>query len=174
MSTTAIPPPVLQGSKNVLVATTGYTGAGGIEIYFDIEAEKIWRAVMEGGAILAYAVGLAARDTLRLEMGYCLYGNEIDDQSSPISAGLGWVSKPLTGFLNASLHQRSMKRHTRKTVGFQIDERGIPRSGYLLYDSDENSLAELPQEPVSSLSKGIGLGYVETDFPKPEKNICRD
>ena len=138
------------GVKNVLVATTGYTGAGGIEIYFDVaEAEKIWKAVMEAGADFGILpVGLAARDTLRLEMGYCLYGNEIDDQSSPISAGLGWVSKPLTNFLNASLHQRSMQEGTsEKLIGFQIDERGIPRSGYLLFDTDENSIGRVTSEP---------------------------
>ena len=163
------------GVKNVLVATTGYTGAGGIEIYFDVaQAEKIWRAVMEaGGHFGILPVGLAARDTLRLEMGYCLYGNEIDDQSSPISAGLGWVSKPLTGFLNAGLHQRSMKEGTpEKLVGFQIDERGIPRSGYLLYDSDENLIGRVTSGTQSpSLNKGIGLGYVKTDFSKPGKKL---
>lgn len=159
------------GVKNVMVATTGYTGAGGIEIYFDVaEAEKIWKAVMKAGADFGILpAGLAARDTLRLEMGYCLYGNEIDDHTSPISAGLGWVTQPLTGFLNAPLLQKSMQEGTtEKLVGFQVDERGIPRSGYLLFDTDQNPIGRVTSGTQSpSLNKGIGLGYVKTAFSKP-------
>ena len=163
------------GVKNVLVATTGYTGAGGIEIYFDVsDAKKIWKAVMEaGGNFGILPVGLAARDTLRLEMGYCLYGNEINDKSCPISAGLGWVTKPHTAFLNATLHQKSIEEGTsEKLVGFQIDERGIPRSSYLLFDTEENPIGRVTSGTQSpSLNKGIGLGYVKTKFSKPGQKI---
>ena len=159
------------GVKNVMVATTGYTGAGGIEIYFDVaKAEKVWNGVMKAGADFGILpIGLAARDTLRLEMGYCLYGNEIDDNTSPISAGLRWVTKPLTGFLNASLLQKSIQEGTtEKLIGFKIDERGIPRSGYILFDSDQNPIGRVTSGTHSpSLNKGIGLGYVKTAFSKP-------
>ena len=163
------------GVKNVLVATTGYTGAGGIEIYFGVtQAQKIWNAVMEAGANFGILpVGLAARDTLRLEMGFCLYGNEIDDQTSPISAGLGWVTKPLTNFLNASLHQKSMQEGTtEKLIGFQIEERGIPRSGYLLFHSEEDIIGRVTSGTHSpSINKGIGLGYVKSEFSEPGQKI---
>lgn len=163
------------GIKNVLVATTGYTGAGGIEIYFDVQhAVSIWKAIIEAGNDFGILpIGLAARDTLRLEMGYCLYGNEIDDQSSPISAGLGWVTKPNTHFLKAQLHQSSIERGTvEKLVGFEINERGIPRSGYLLFDTDKNPIGRVTsgtQSPV--LNKGIGLGYVKTAFCQPGQTV---
>ena len=159
------------GVKNVMVATTGYTGAGGIEIYFDVaKAEKVWNGVMKAGADFEISpIGLAARDTLRLEMGYCLYGNEIDDNTSPISAGLRWVTQPLTGFLNASMIQKSIQEGTtEKLIGFKIDERGIPRSGYILFDSDQNPIGRVTSGTHSpSLNKGIGLGYVKTAFSKP-------
>lgn len=159
------------GVKNVMVATTGYTGAGGIEIYFDVaKAEKVWNGVMKAGADFGILpIGLAARDTLRLEMGYCLYGNEIDDNTSPISAGLRWVTQPLTGFLNASMIQKSIQEGTtEKLIGFKIDERGIPRSGYILFDSDQNPIGRVTSGTHSpSLNKGIGLGYVKTAFSKP-------
>ena len=163
------------GVKNILVATTGYTGAGGIEIYFDVSnAEKIWKAVIEAGADFGILpVGLAARDTLRLEMGYCLYGNEINDQSCPVSAGLGWVTKPHTDFLNAPIHQKSIKEGTvERLVGFQIDERGIPRSGYLLFDTEENPIGRVTSGTQSpSINMGIGLGYVRTNLSKPGQKI---
>ena len=159
------------GVKNVMVATTGYTGAGGIEIYFDVaKAEKVWNGVMKAGADFGILpIGLAARDTLRLEMGYCLYGNEIDDNTSPISAGLRWVTKPHTGFLNASLLQKSIQEGTtEKIIGFKIDERGIPRSGYILFDSYQNPIGRVTSGTHSpSLNRGIGLGYVNTAFSKP-------
>ena len=159
------------GVKNVMVATTGYTGAGGIEIYFDVAmAKKVWNGVMKAGADFGILpIGLAARDTLRLEMGYCLYGNEIDDNTSPISAGLRWVTQPLTGFLNASMIQKSIQEGTtEKLIGFKIDERGIPRSGYILFDSDQNPIGRVTSGTHSpSLNKGIGLGYVKTAFSKP-------
>ena len=159
------------GVKNVMVATTGYTGAGGIEIYFDVAmAKKVWNGVMKAGADFGILpIGLAARDTLRLEMGYCLYGNEIDDNTSPISAGLRWVTQPLTGFLNASMIQKSIQEGTtEKLIGFKIDERGIPRSGCILFDSEQNPIGRVTSGTHSpSLNKGIGLGYVKTAFSKP-------
>lgn len=163
------------GVKNVMVATTGYTGAGGIEIYFDFsEAEKVWKKVMEAGADYGILpAGLAARDTLRLEMGYCLYGKEIDNHTSPIGAGLGWVTQPNTRFLNASKHQKSIEKGTtEKLVGFQIDERGIPRSGYLLFNTNQNPIGRVTSGTQSpSLNKGIGLGYVKTAFSKPGQKL---
>ncbi len=163
------------GVKNVLVATTGYTGAGGIEIYFEADhAKKIWNAVMEAGSDKGILpVGLAARDTLRLEMGYCLYGNEIDNQSSPISAGLGWVTQPHTQFLNAEQLQKSIEEGTEeRLIGFQINERGIPRAGYLLFDCEENLIGRVTSGTQSpSLNQGIGLGYVKVSFSKPGQII---
>ena len=156
------------GVEDVLVATTGYTGAGGIEIYFPAtEAVKVWNAVMEAGdkyGILP--IGLAARDTLRLEMGYCLYGNEINDETCPISAGLGWVTRPHTGFLMADHHQKSLEGGTEsKLVGIQITERGIPRAGYKICDTEENTIGKISSGTQSpSLNRGIGLGYVKKDF----------
>ena len=156
------------GVEDVLVATTGYTGAGGIEIYFPAtEAVKVWNAVMEAGdkyGILP--IGLAARDTLRLEMGYCLYGNEINDETCPISAGLGWVTRPHTGFLMAHHHQKSLEAGTEsKLVGIQITERGIPRAGYKIFDTEENPIGKISSGTQSpSLNRGIGLGYVKKDF----------
>ena len=156
------------GVEDVLVATTGYTGAGGIEIYFPAtEAVKVWNAVMEAGdkyGILP--IGLAARDTLRLEMGYCLYGNEINDETCPISAGLGWVTRPHTGFLMADHHQKSLEAGTEsKLVGIQITERGIPRAGYKIFDTEENPIGKISSGTQSpSLNRGIGLGYVKKDF----------
>lgn len=163
------------GVKDVLVATTGYTGSGGVEIYFDISnAENIWEAVIEAGNDFGILpVGLAARDTLRLEMGYCLYGNEINEQSSPISANLGWITKPYTGFLNAAMYQKSIEEGTsEKLVGFQIDDRGIPRPGYLLFDTDYNLIGKVTSGTQSpSIEKGIGLGYIKTNFSKPGQKI---
>ena len=161
--------------KNVMVATTGYTGAGGIEIYFEVDqAEKIWNAVMEAGSDQGILpIGLAARDTLRLEMGYCLYGNEIDNQRSPISAGLGWITRPHTQFLNAKRYQKSIEEGTdEKLIGFQINERGIPRAGYLLFDREENPIGRVTSGTQSpSLKRGIGLGYVKSPFSIPGKTI---
>ena len=159
------------GINNVLVATTGYTGAGGIEIYFEAQhAQHIWKAVMKAGTGYGILpVGLAARDTLRLEMGYCLYGNEIDEKTSPISAGLAWVTKPNTHFLNAPFHQKIMEKGSNeKLIGFKIIDRGIPRSGYLIFDAEENLIGRVTSCTQSpSLNLGIGLGYVNSDFSTP-------
>jgi aminomethyltransferase len=152
--------------KGVLISRTGYTGADGIEIYFKpAQAIKIWIAVMEAGKSFdIQPIGLAARDTLRLEMGYCLYGNEINDTRSPISAGLGWVTKTKTNFLNAKLHQKAIDEGTpEKLVGFEIETRGIPRTGYLIFDKNKQVIGKVTSGTQSpSLNKGIGIGYVKS------------
>jgi len=152
------------GVEDVLIATTGYTGSGGIEIYFpNAQAEKIWDAVIAAGADLGIApIGLAARDTLRLEMGYCLYGNEIDEHTSPIAAGLGWVTKPeVLGIDQALLSQQKKTGTPQRLVAFELEDRGIPRVGYTLVDTAQNPIGVVTSGTQSpSLDKGIGLGYV--------------
>ena len=152
--------------ENVLIATTGYTGAGGIEIYFKpSQAIKIWGAVMKAGQSFdIQLIGLAARDTLRLEMGYCLYGNEINDTRSPISAGLGWVTKTETNFLNAKLHQKAIEKGTPEIlVGFEVETRGIPRTGYFIFDKNQKAIGQVTSGTQSpSLNNGIGIGYVKS------------
>lgn len=161
---------IFAGSENTLIATTGYTGAGGIEIYFPSEkAPQVWEAVLEAGRVYGIApIGLAARDTLRTEMGYCLYGNEINDISSPIAAGLKWISKPKTGCINATQISAEIKNGTaKKLVGFIMDSRAIPRSGHNLVDKSNKIIGHVTSGTQSpSLSKGIGLGYVDVDFSK--------
>jgi aminomethyltransferase len=155
------------GVEDVLIATTGYTGSGGIEIYFpNAQAEKIWDAVLAAGADLGIApIGLAARDTLRLEMGYCLYGNEIDEHTSPIAAGLGWVTKPeVLGIDQALLSQQKKAGTPQRLVAFELIDRGIPRGGYTLVDAAQNPIGVVTSGTQSpSLDKGIGLGYVTTE-----------
>ena len=152
------------GVEDVLIATTGYTGSGGIEIYFpNTQAEKIWDAVLAAGADLGIApIGLAARDTLRLEMGYCLYGNEINEHTSPIAAGLGWVTKPeVLGVDQALLSQQKKTGTPQRLVAFELIDRGIPRGGYTLVDAAQNPIGVVTSGTQSpSLDKGIGLGYV--------------
>lgn len=130
------------GVDKVIISATGYTGSGGFEIYFRNEdAEKIWNAVMQAGADFGIKpIGLAARDTLRLEMGYCLYGNDIDDTTSPIEAGLGWITKFTKDFVNsANLKKEKEEGPARKLVAFELDERGIPRQGYdIVNENGEN------------------------------------
>ena len=163
------------GCEQVLIATTGYTGAGGIEIYFPAtEAEKVWNAVLEAGAPYGIVpAGLAARDTLRTEMGYCLYGNEINDTTSPIAAGLGWVTRTETGFINSeNIAQQKAEGTDQKLIGFLMDNRAIPRSGYTLVDVENNPIGTVTsgtQSPV--LSQGIGLGYIDSNFAQPGTSI---
>jgi aminomethyltransferase len=163
------------GVENVLVATTGYTGAGGIEIYFDPQyAVSIWNAILQAGADFGILpVGLAARDTLRLEMGYCLYGHEIDNDTSPISAGLGWITRPETDFIMAKHHKKTITTGTKELlVGFEMDQRGIPRSGYLIFDAQQNPIGRVTSGTQSpSLDKGIGLGFVEKSFSNLGRSI---
>lgn len=166
---------VFAGVENVLVSATGYTGAGGFEIYFDNEhADKIWNAVFEAGAAHNIRpVGLAARDTLRLEMGFCLYGNDIDDTTSPIEAGLGWVTKFTNDFVNSeALKKQKEEGVSKKLVGFEMIDRGIPRQGYIIVDAEGNEIGTVTSGTMApSLKKGIGLGYVKTEFSKKETEI---
>ncbi|HUM64890.1 MAG TPA: glycine cleavage system aminomethyltransferase GcvT [Chitinophagaceae bacterium] len=156
------------GVKNVLVSATGYTGAGGVEIYFenkDNDANKIWDAIFEAGAAAGIKpIGLGARDTLRLEMGFCLYGNDIDDQTSPLEAGLGWITKFNKEFTSKSLFEKQKADGvTRKLVGFEMIDKGIPRHGYEIQDQTGAPIGVVTSGTQSpSLSKAIGMGYVST------------
>jgi aminomethyltransferase len=158
------------GVDNVLVSATGYTGSGGFEIYFDNEhAEKIWTAVMkagQGNGIMP--AGLGARDTLRLEKGFCLYGNDIDDTTSPIEAGLGWITKFTKDFVDSKLLlEQKEKGTTRKLVAFKMIDRGIPRKEYQINDSEGKSIGVVTSGTSSpSLKLGIGMGYVTKDLSK--------
>ena len=158
------------GVDNVLVSATGYTGAGGFEIYFDNEhADHIWNAIFQAGKPFGIKpIGLGARDTLRLEMGFCLYGNDIDDTTSPLEAGLGWITKFTKQFTNsAALQQQKQNGVSRKLVGLEMVERGIPRHGYLIVDAEGNTIGKVTSGTQSpSLQKAIGMGYVKTEFAK--------
>ncbi len=160
------------GVKDVLVSTTGYTGAGGCEIYFPNNAGvKIYEAVLEAGKEFGIKpIGLAARDTLRLEMGFCLYGNDISDTTSPIEASLGWITKFVDGnnFVNReNLEKQKQEGVTRKLVGFELLDKGIPRQHYPVLDADGNNIGEVTSGTMSpSLKKPIGMAYVKTGFAK--------
>jgi aminomethyltransferase len=157
---------VFAGVKNVLVSATGYTGAGGVEIYFedkDNAAEKIWNAIFEAGNEAGLKpIGLGARDTLRLEMGYCLYGNDIDDTTSPIEAGLGWVTKFTKEFPSRSIFEKQKTEGvSKKLVGFEMIDKGIPRHDYSITDKSGSVIGRVTSGTQSpSLGKGIGMGYV--------------
>ncbi|KAA9353872.1 glycine cleavage system aminomethyltransferase GcvT [Larkinella humicola] len=163
------------GFPNVIVSATGYTGAGGFEIYVANEqAEAVWNAIMKAGESYGIQpIGLGARDTLRLEMGYCLYGNDVDDTISPLEAGLGWVTKFTKPFVNSENLQNQKKDGLkRKLVGFELIDRGIPRSHYELCDADGNRIGEVTSGTQSpTLSKGIGMGYVPTEYSKPGSEL---
>ncbi|MFP5080612.1 glycine cleavage system aminomethyltransferase GcvT [Pedobacter sp. JCM 36344] len=163
------------GVSNVIISATGYTGAGGFEIYFDNEyALKIWDAIFEAGAPLGIKpIGLGARDTLRLEMGFCLYGNDIDDTTSPIEAGLGWITKFTKSFTNsgALLAQKEVGIK-RKLVGFEMIDRGIPRHDYEIADNEGNIIGSVTSgTQAPSLRKAIGMGYVNKGFDKEGTEI---
>lgn len=164
------------GVKDVIISATGYTGSGGFEIYFKNEdAETIWNNVFEAGAAFGIkAIGLAARDTLRLEMGFCLYGNDINDTTSPLEAGLGWITKFDKEFVNsANLKAQKEAGVTRKLVAFELTERGIPRHDYEIVDKDGNVIGMVTSGTMSpSLNKGIGLGYVPTAFSAIDSEIA--
>jgi aminomethyltransferase len=166
---------VFAGIDNVVVSATGYTGAGGFEIYFDnANAGHIWNAIFEAGKSFGIKpIGLGARDTLRLEMGFCLYGNDIDDTTSPLEAGLGWVTKFNKEFNNsASLQQQKQEGIKRKLVGFEMIDRGIPRHDYEIVDADGNNIGRVTSGTQSpSLQKAIGMGYVKTEFAKEGTEI---
>ena len=163
------------GIEHVIISATGYTGSGGFEIYCkNSEVKQIWDKVMEAGKSYGIKpVGLAARDTLRLEMGYCLYGNDIDDTTSPIEAGLGWITKFSKTFTNSEALEAEKKHgQKRKLVAFEIDERGIPRHGYDIVDSHGVKIGEVTSGTMSpSLGKGIGLGYVPIVFAEVGSKI---
>ena len=161
---------VFAGVENVLVSATGYTGAGGFEIYVANEhAEKVWNAIMDAGKEYGIKpIGLGARDTLRLEMGFCLYGNDIDDSTSPLAAGLGWVTKFTKDFVNSeNLKAEKEKGVSQKLVGFEMIDRGIPRHDYEIVDAEGNKIGRVTSGTQSpSLKKSIGLGYVDAAFAK--------
>ena len=168
------------GVKDVIISNTGYTGAGGFEIYFYPEdAEQIWNAVFEAGAEFGIApIGLGARDTLRLEMGFCLYGNDLNDTTSPIEAGLGWITKFVDGknFTNrAELERQKKEGVSRKLVGFEMIDRGIPREHYKLLNTDGEEVGEVTSGTMSPTRKiGIGLGYVKPEYSKTGTDILID
>jgi len=165
------------GVENVLVSATGYTGAGGVEIYFedkDGHADKIWDAIFEAGKTAGIKpIGLGARDTLRLEMGYCLYGNDIDDSTSPLEAGLGWITKFTKEFTNRShFEKQKAEGLSRKLVGFEMLEKGIARHDYEIKDIHGNTIGKVTSGTQSpSLGKAIGMGYVASTFASPGSEI---
>lgn len=163
------------GSPNVIISATGYTGSGGFEIYIPNEsAERVWSAVMEAGKDFGIEpIGLGARDTLRLEMGYCLYGNDIDDTTSPLEAGLGWITKFTKDFINSdALQQQKEEGVKRKLVAFELIDKGIPRKDYPIYDENENEIGRVTSGTMSpSLNKAIGLGYVPVEMKEEETEL---
>ncbi len=160
---------------NVVVSATGYTGSGGFEVYVkNKDVEQLWKNVFEAGIDWGIKpIGLAARDTLRLEMGYCLYGNDINDTTSPIEAGLSWITKFTKDFVNAeALKQQKEEGVSRKLVAFEITEKGIPRKDYEIIDIEGNVIGNVTSGTMSpSLSKGIGLGYVTIENSKVDTEI---
>ena len=163
------------GIDNVIVSATGYTGAGGFELYFDnTNAEEIWNQVFRAGEPYGIKpIGLGARDTLRLEMGFCLYGNDIDDTTSPLEAGLGWVTKFSKEFTNSQqLEQQKQSGVQKKLIGFEMTERGIPRHDYPITDADGNTIGKVTSGTQSpSLQKAIGMGYVPVAFAREGTEI---
>jgi aminomethyltransferase len=159
---------VFAGIENVLVSATGYTGSGGVEIYFedsDGAADKIWDAIFEIGTPQGLKpIGLGARDTLRLEKGFCLYGNDIDDTTSPLEAGLGWITKFTKDFTNKSFFENQKAAGvTKKLVGFEMIDRGIPRHDYLIKNEAGDVIGKVTSgTQAPSLQKAVGLGYVAT------------
>lgn len=158
------------GVDHVIISATGYTGAGGFEIYLHNDhAEAVWHKIFEAGAAFDIKpIGLGARDTLRMEMGYCLYGNDITDETSPLAAGLGWVTKFTKEFTNsAALQAQKEQGVTNKLVAFKMIDKGIPRSHYELLDTEEKTIGEVTSGTMSpSLGYGIGLGYVTKESSK--------
>lgn len=165
------------GVDNVLVSATGYTGAGGVEIYFENKngnAEKIWNSIFEaGGPQGLRPIGLAARDTLRLEMGYCLYGNDIDDTTSPLEAGLGWITKFTKEFTAKEILQKQKEEGVeRKLVGFEMIDKGIPRHGYEIKDQSGAQIGYVTSGTQSpTLNKAIGMGYVRKSNSDIDQHI---
>lgn len=163
------------GVKDVIMSATGYTGAGGFELYVKNEdAEEVWNKIMEAGKEEGIKpIGLGARDTLRLEMGYCLYGNDIDDTTSPLEAGLGWITKFTKDFINAeNLKKQKEEGASRKLVGFKMIDKGIPRHDYIIEDAEGNEIGKVTSGTMSPvLNQGIGLGYVKKEFSTPGSEV---
>lgn len=163
------------GVKDVIISGTGYTGAGGFEIYVKNEdAEKVWKAIFEAGKNWDIKpIGLGARDTLRLEMGYCLYGNDINDTTSPLEAGLGWITKFTKDFINSeNLKKQKEEGVEKKLIGFVLQEKGIPRPHYPISNSKGEIIGEVTSGTISpSMGIGVGLGYVKTAYSDPGTEI---
>lgn len=164
----------LAGSK-MIISATGYTGAGGFELYIKNEdAEAVWKQIFEAGAAFDIKpIGLGARDTLRLEMGYCLYGNDIDDTTSPLEAGLGWVTKFSKDFVNSEyLSKQKEAGVSKKLIGFKMIDRGIPRHDYPIVDMEGQLIGKVTSGSISPATNiGIGLGYIDVQFAKPDSEI---
>ena len=165
----------MAGFDDVIISNTGYTGAGGFEIYvWNKDAQKMWDAIFEAGKEFDIKpVGLGARDTLRLEKGFCLYGHDINDETSPIEAGLGWITKFTKPFI-MSEHHKAIKENgaTKKLVGFELIDRGIPRQHYIINDANGNAIGEVTSGTQSpSLNKAIGMGYVAASHSKVDTEI---
>jgi aminomethyltransferase len=163
------------GIEHVIISATGYTGSGGFEIYCKNEkVRQVWDKVFEAGAAFGIKpIGLAARDTLRLEMGFCLYGNDIDDTTSPIEAGLGWITKFTKDFTDAALLKAQKENGvSRKLVGFEMIDRGIPRHDYLIVDAEGNEIGKVTSGTQGpSVKKAIGMGYVSSAHAAVDSEI---
>lgn len=163
------------GVENVLISATGYTGAGGFEIYVDSEhAKTVWDALFEAGASFGIKpIGLGARDTLRLEMGFCLYGHEIDDQTSPLEAGLGWVTKFSKDFINSeNLKKEKEAGLKNKLIGFELIDRGIARQDYEIVNAEGEKIGRVTSGTQSpTLKKSIGMGYVQSAYAHEDGEV---
>jgi aminomethyltransferase len=163
--------------KEVIISNSGYTGAGGFELYvYNEEGPGLWEAIMEAGEENGLKpCGLASRDTLRMEMGFCLYGNDIDDSTSPLEAGLGWITKFTAGndfIYRKELEQQKQTGPERRLVGFQLTERGIPRQHYPILDPGGNPIGKVTSGTLSPmLGEGIGMGYVPSAYAEPGKEL---
>jgi aminomethyltransferase len=166
------------GIRDVILSNTGYTGAGGFEIYIDKKfAEEIWNKIFEAGKEFDIKpIGLGARDTLRLEMGFCLYGNDIDDTTSPIEGGLGWITKFTKPFTNSTaIKSQKDAGVKRKLIGFKMVDKGIPRHDYIIKSADGNAIGKVTSGTMSPvLGIGVGLGYVSVDHASPNSEIFID
>ena len=162
-------------TDGAIISATGYTGAGGFEIYvYNEYAEEIWKSIMDAGSDADIKpIGLGARDTLRLEMGYCLYGNDIDETTSPIEAGLGWITKFTKNFINdESIKKQKEEGVSRKLVGFEMIDRGIPRHGYEIYSLDDDPIGSVTSGTMSpSMGIGIGMGYIKVGYTDPGTEV---
>lgn len=163
------------GVDDVIISATGYTGAGGFELYFDKKhSMAVWNAVFAAGKDFGIKpIGLAARDTLRLEKGFCLYGNDLDDTTSPLEAGLGWITKFSKDFNGKEIFLKQKQEGVkRKLIGFELVEKGIPRHDYRILDTDGNVIGKVTSGTMApTLKKPIGMGYVATPFAAPDKEI---